>query len=107
MPARKSVTPAAAALVIQVERHILLLRKQRILLSHDLAVLYGVETKALNRAVKRNIDRFPGDFMFQLTSREWADLKCQIGTASWGGSRVHPYACCRDNLGLFPKSSPC
>ncbi len=58
------------------------------MLSDDLAALYGVETKALNRAVRRNAERFPDDFMFQLTRQEWADLKRQIGTSSWGGSRV-------------------
>jgi ORF6N domain. len=62
------------------------------MLSHDLAALYGVECKALNRAVKRNIVRFPKDFMFQLTSEEWNNLKCQLGASSWGGSRVPPYA---------------
>lgn len=79
-------------LALQAERRILLIRQQRVMLSDDLAALYGVETKALNRAVRRNAGRFPGDFMFQLTNEEWADLKCQIGTSSWGGSRVPPYA---------------
>ena len=92
------------ALALQAERRILLIRKQRVMLSDDLALLYGVETKALNRAVKRNADRFPEDFMFQLARAEWDDLKCQIGTSSlpdlksqivtssWGGTRVAPYA---------------
>ena len=80
------------ALALQAERCILLIRKQRVMLSNDLALLYGVETKALNRAVKRNTERFPADFMFQLTRAEWTDLKCQTGTASWGGSRIAPYA---------------
>jgi hypothetical protein len=92
------------ALALQAERRILLIRKQRVMLSDDLAVLYGVETKALNRAVKRNAERFPDDFMFQLAKEEWDDLKCQRGTSSsnalrsqtatssWGGSRVPPYA---------------
>ncbi len=92
------------ALALQPERRILLIRKQRVMLSDDLALLYGVETKALNRAVKRNIARFPEDFMFQLTIAEWDDLKCQLGTSTlpnlksqivtsnWGGSRVPPYA---------------
>ena len=80
------------ALALQAERRILLIRKQRVMLSDDLATLYGVETKALNRAVRRNAQRFPDDFMFRLTSEEWTDLKCQFGTSSWGGSRVAPYA---------------
>ncbi len=70
----------------------LLIRHQRVLLSDDLAELYGVETKALNRAVKRNAKRFPPDFMFQLNDFEWADLKRQIGTSSWSGSRTRPFA---------------
>ena len=78
--------------VLQAERRILLIRRQRVMLSDDLAALYGVETKALNRAVKRNAERFPADFMFQLTAEEAEDLKCQFGTSSWGGSRVSPYA---------------
>lgn len=58
------------------------------LLDADLAELYGVETKALVRAVKRNSDRFPADFMFQLSAEEFEDLRCQIGTSSsWGGRR--------------------
>ena len=80
------------ALAIQAERRILLIRQQRVILSDDLAALYDVETKALNRAVKRNAERFPSDFMFQLTNEEWGDLKCQIGTSRWGGSRIPPYA---------------
>ncbi len=79
-------------LALQAERRILLIRQQRVMLSDDLAALYGVETKALNRAVRRNAGRFPNDFMFQLTNEEWGDLKCQFGTSSWGGSRVPPYA---------------
>lgn len=80
------------ALALQAERQILLIRRQRVMLGDDLAALYGVETKALNRAVRRNASRFPDDFMFQLTREEWSDLKRQIGTSSWGGSRVAPYA---------------
>ena len=58
----------------------------------DLAELYGVETKTLNRAIKRNIERFPIDFMFQLTTEEFANLKYQFGTSSWGGRRTLPFA---------------
>ncbi len=57
-------------------------RGEKVLLDADLAMLYGVETGALNRAVKRNIERFPVDFMLQLTPEEWEDLKCQIGISS-------------------------
>lgn len=57
------------------------IRGEKVPLDADLAVLYGVETGAQNRAVKRNIDRFPGDFMFQLTAAEWENLKCQTGSS--------------------------
>jgi len=63
-----------------------------VLLDADLAELYGVETKTLNRAVKRHRDRFPPDFMFQLTGEEAGKLRYQIGTSSWGGRRYLPQA---------------
>ena len=62
------------------------------MLDKDLADLYGVENKALNQAVKRNIKRFPDDFMFQLTYQEFTHLKSQFVTSSWGGIRKLPYA---------------
>jgi hypothetical protein len=68
------------------------IRGQRVILDEDLAELYGVETRRLNEQIKRNLDRFPSDFMFQLTSREWANLKSQFATSSWGGRRTTPYA---------------
>jgi len=71
---------------------IVMLRGERVLLDADLAELYGVETKLLNRAVKRNHDRFPGDFMFQLTGEEAGNLRYQNGTSSWGGRRYLPQA---------------
>lgn len=64
------------------------IRGKRVMLDSDLAELYGVETKQVNRAVKRNYERFPDDFYFQLSDQEVTDLKCQIGTSSsWGGRR--------------------
>ncbi len=71
---------------------ILVIRDEKVILDHDLAILYDVETKYLKRQVKRNIERFPGDFMFTLTAEEVNDLRCQIGTSSWGGNRYHPMA---------------
>jgi AbrB family looped-hinge helix DNA binding protein len=62
-----------------------------VLLDADLAKLYGVETKVLLQALKRNPDRFPKDFMFQLTDREYRDLRSQFVTSSWGGRRYAPY----------------
>ena len=60
------------------------------MIDRDLAVLYEVETKILNKAVRRNIERFPSDFMFQLTKDEFDNLKFQFGTSSWGGTRKLP-----------------
>lgn len=78
----------------QLGRLIYEVRGERVMLDSDLASIYGVETKALNRAVKRNRDRFPKDFMFQLSENEWENLRYQIGTASLrhGGRRSRPYA---------------
>jgi regulator of replication initiation timing len=67
------------------------IREQKVMLDSDLAELYGVETKRLNEQVKRNPDRFPDDFMFQLTESEFNNLKSQIATSSWGGRRKPPY----------------
>ena len=76
---------------IQIARLIFLIRGQRVMLDSDLANLYQVETGQLNRAVKRNTDRFPSDFMFQLSDQEFASLKCQSGISrSWGGRRTSP-----------------
>ena len=66
---------------------IYLIRGQKVMLDFDLAELYGVETKQLKRAVRRNADRFPADFMFELSFDEFEILRSQIGTSSWGGSR--------------------
>jgi hypothetical protein len=72
---------------------IYLLRGQKVMLSQDLAVLYGVPVKALNQAVKRHAARFPADFVFQLNAKESANLKSQSVTSSWGGARrARPYA---------------
>jgi len=66
-------------------------RGLKVMLDSDLAELYGVETKRLNEQVGRNPDRFPEDFMFQLTDEEWLNLKSQIATSSWGGRRKLPF----------------
>lgn len=76
-----------------IEKKILLIRSEKVMLDADLAELYGVETKMLVRAVKRNIDRFPSDFMIQLSKEEFKNLRFQFGTSSrWGGRRYLPYA---------------
>ena len=74
-----------------IQNKIYEIRGLRVILDKDLAVLYGVTTGNLNKAVKRNADRFPDDFMFQLTNEEF-DLIFQNGTSSWGGTRKLPYA---------------
>lgn len=75
-----------------VMNKIYLIRGQKVMLDNDLAELYEVETRRLNEQVQRNIDRFPEDFMFQLTEEEFANLKSQIATSSWGGRRKLPFA---------------
>ena len=95
---------------IEIESLIRIIRGQKVMVDFDLAMLYGVQNKRLNEQVKRNIKRFPDDFMFQLTKEEWNILKSQIATAklsdnhsngilksqnatsSWGGTRKLPYA---------------
>ena len=77
------------------------IRGQRVMLDRDLAELYQVTTSALNQAVKRNSKRFPPDFMFQLTNQEFANLKSQIVTSSWGGVRKMPYAFTEQGLSLI------
>ncbi len=74
-----------------IERSIIIVRGHKVLLDAQLATLYGVETKVLLQAVRRNPDRFPTDFMFQLTNQELRDLRSQIVTSSWGGRRYAPY----------------
>jgi hypothetical protein len=77
----------------QIQQLIFIVRRQKVILSTHLAELYQVEPRVLVQAVKRNIDRFPADFMFQLTDEEFSDLKSQIVISSWGGlRRATPYA---------------
>ena len=91
----------SSGLSVRVEQRIFLLRGQRVMLSVDLAALYEIEPRVLVQAVKRNISRFPDDFMFQLSKDEFHVLKSQIVTSNWGGLRratplrVHG-ARCRD-----------
>lgn len=68
------------------------IRHQKVMFDFDLAEMYGVDTKTLKRAVRRNFDRFPEDFMFELTAEEFQNLRYQFGTSSWGGSRYLPFA---------------
>lgn len=82
---------AQSALIIpeKIERKIYFIREQRVMLDTDLAELYGVETFNLNKAVKRNIERFPVHFMFQLTEAEFRQLKTEISHSTWGGCQKY------------------
>lgn len=86
----------------RIQGSILLMRKQRVILDADLAALYGVETKVLVQAMKRNIERFPDDFMFQLTKDEFSFLRSQFVTSSqWGGRRYPPYAFTEQGIAML------
>lgn len=113
----KSLVP-----IEHIERMILFIRGQKVMLDSDLAELYGVETKVLNQAVKRNIERFPDDFMFQLTEDERDILRCQIGTSNGGpilrsqfvtskdrrgGRRYPPYAFTEQGVAMLCTSCAC
>ena len=74
-----------------ITQHILLLRGQKVLLDTDLAALYDVPTKRFNEQVKRNLERFPADFMFQLTEEEWAALRSQFATLKSGRGQHRKY----------------
>ena len=76
----------------KIRNKIIILRGEQCILDKDIAELYGVKTKVLIQAIKRNTERFPGDFMFQLSNEEYESLRSQIVTSSWGGRRYAPYA---------------
>ena len=75
-----------------ITNKIFLIRGLRVMLDFDLSEMYEIETKQLKRQVKRNRQRFPKDFMFELTQKEFENLRCQFGTSRWGGSRYRPMA---------------
>ena len=75
-----------------IENRIFAIRGHKVMLDFHLAELYGVEAKVLKRSVRRNADRFPNDFMFELSNEEYDILRSQFGTSSWGGRRYPPYA---------------
>lgn len=77
------------------------IRGQKVMLDFDLAELYQVETRVLNQSVKRNLKRFPSDFMFQLIADEWEILKSQFVISSWGGTRKLPYAFTEQGLAML------
>jgi hypothetical protein len=75
-----------------IKNSILEIRGKRVILDYELAKLYGIETKRLKESVRRNIRRFPEDFMFELSQEEWLNLRTQFATSSWGGKRFAPFA---------------
>lgn len=87
--------------VIDIKPMIRVIRGQQVMLDRDLALLYGVETKRLNEQVKRNIERFPDDFMFQLGKEDVEILKSQNATSSWGGDRRLPYAFTEQGIAML------
>ena len=92
MGTRKKNEAAPSAPVKRIERSIHLIRDLKVMLDTDLAALYGVDTRTLVQAVRRNVERFPADFMFQLTKSEFEDLRSQTVISNRGGRRYPPYA---------------
>jgi hypothetical protein len=84
-----------------VTAKIIFLRNQQVILDKDLATLYGVETKHLIQSLKRNIKRFPEDFMFQLSHEEFRNLRSQFVTSSWGGRRYLPFAFTEQGIAML------
>ncbi len=93
-----TVSPSSME-IIREKIHII--RGKKVMLDRDLAELYQVPTKQLNRAVRRNIDRFPDDFMFKLTKDQMDNLKCQFGTSSYGGTRKPPLAFIEQGIAML------
>ena len=91
-----------------ISSKIYFIREQKVMLDSDLAKLYAVETKQLKRQVRRNIERFPEDFMFELTEVEYEILRSQFGTSSWGGNRTIPMAFTEQGIAMLSSvlSSP-
>jgi hypothetical protein len=111
-----SITPLSALVSEQVDRSILVIRGQKVLLDEQLGAFYGVTTKRLVEAFKRNIARFPSDFAFQLTTDEWDNLRSQFATSSLrsqsvtsnsathGGRRYAPYAFTEQGAAMFSRA---
>ena len=87
----------------RIARAILVLRGHRVILDEDLAAIYGVTTGNLNKAVNRNLDRFPDDFMLRLTEAEFNDLRFQIGRSRWGGTRTLPRAFTEQGVAMLSR----
>jgi phage regulator Rha-like protein len=92
MKDKTSIQNASLVPIERIQKCIYVIRGRKVILDSDLSGLYGVQTKVLLQAIKRNIERFPADFMFQLSASEFKILRSQIVTSSWGGRRYAPYA---------------
>jgi len=93
MPTKQPIKKFEALVPVEIiQNKIYLIRGLKVMLDQDLAELYAVSTKRFNEQIKRNIKRFPADFMFQLNEEELSNLRSQIATSSWGGRRYLPYA---------------
>ena len=109
MPVKKALAKSATRLTAEqalveyeiVRSKISIVRGLRVMFAHDLAELYGVETKVLMQAVCRNVDRFPDDFIFQLTNQEFTNLRSQFVTSCLGGTRYLPYAFSEQGVAMF------
>lgn len=105
MKERDNTMPATPAdsnsIVSSIESLIHVIRGQHVMLDCDLACLYGVETRRLNEQVRRNIERFPNDFMFQLSKDETLNLMSQFATSSWGGTRKLPYVFTENGVAML------
>jgi hypothetical protein len=84
-----------------IQKKIYEIRGCQTMFDFDSAELYGIETKALKRAVRRNIDRFPPDFMIELTAEEFENLRCQFGASSWGGTRYLSFAFTQEGIAIL------
>jgi len=93
------MTKAIAVEIIAAK--ILEIRGKKVMLDADLANLYGVEVKQLLRQLRRNIERFPADFTYQLTKQEVANLRCQFGASNWGGRRYLPYVFTQEGVAML------
>jgi hypothetical protein len=103
MPRKRSLVLASRSATEFIAHRIYFIRGRKVMLDSDLAGLYQVETKELNRAVKRNPERFPGDFMMRLSAEELLALRCQFGTskAGRGGRRYLPYAFTQEGVAML------
>lgn len=94
---------ALQALIVEqkILNRIYLIRGEKVMLDRDLAEMYGVETRVLNQSIKRNINRFPKDFMFQLSEKEFKNLISQNVTSSWGGTRKLPFVFTEQGIAML------